>query len=394
MRKVVIGIRLGGCLVALASATDAHAQENKLALDLSVLGRYDSNILRTNDRRSQGPRDNQSVTPRVVVNLDRNFGRQHVFLSGTAGYVYNSRFRFLDREEINLNGGASLKFGGRCRADLGTSYFRAQSDLEDLGGPIRNTVAVQDYSLAVECPRSAGLYPKITASYARTSNSLTRRERDQDVVGGRASLVYTKPSLGGLEAFFEYSRINRPNRVGANDVPFQDLTEVTTWGARYQRSLGVLTFDANIGRTHANPKSALVAGFTGLTFGSSLTYQRSNLGSIRVRAERSVSARGNVGSSFYISDEVGASIRRQFSPRTSAGANVSYGKRTFRGEDNDLFNGPRGRDRLFESSVDARHRLGRRIAVTVAGRYRTRNAQNDLYDYSSTQATVGASISF
>lgn len=395
MARLRTGMAAGAVLACVASAGPVLAQENKFALSAQIVGVYDTNTLRAGPARSSGPKDNSSLSPLLGIDYSRRFGRQRVFLSGTVGYVFNSRFTNLDRETVDLSGGANVKAGARCQANPGFSLSRAQSDLEDLGDTIRNTVNVQDYSVELSCPRAVGFYPKLSGALAKTDNSGRRRQRNQEVAGGRVSLVYAKPSLGGVEAFLEYSHIDRPNRVDFLGVPIVDETEVTTYGVRYQRGVGTLiTLDASLGRTHANPRSRLILSFTGFTYAGALSYQRSSNGSVRVGFNRSVSARNNLGTSYYINRSVFAGFNLRATSKIGTGADISYGTRQFRGEDSSFQPlGTRGTDKSVNVTASASYRLNRRVSLLLSGRYRKRDAKNNIFNYSSKQAKLAVSIS-
>lgn len=386
-----------GTLLAAAGAAAfpvaAQAQENRFDLSARVVETYETNVLRLRDERVSAPRDNLSLTPQLVVDYQRLFGRQRVYLNGTAGYVFNDRYRFLNREDLSFTGGAGLRFGARCQVNPQASLFRAQSDLDDLGALVSNTATIQDYTVEASCPREVGFYPVVAAGYFRVDNSEIRRQRDQSVVDGRAGIVYRRPSLGEVELFGQFIGISRNRRLPSEEGIVRDESDVTTIGLRLGRDVGTrVSASASIGYTSVDPKAPGIPGFSGLTYRGAVTYEPSPRLSFTAGFGRAVSARGNVGTSYFLTDTADLSARARLSARTTVGAGVALSRRDFRGEDQSFQFGPRGADRQFNARASVGYALSRPVSLDLSVRYRDRDADNDFYDFSSFAATLGASL--
>lgn len=384
---------LAGAAGAAALSPSAWAQENRFDLGVTVVETYDTNILRLGDERLDGPKDNLSLSPRVVVDYARRFGRQSVSLNGTAGYNFNSRFRALNREDVTFTGGSNLRFGPRCQVNPSASVFRAQSDLEDLGGVVANTVTIQDYSVQASCPRPAGFFPVVSAGLLRVDNSEIRRERNQSVFDGRAGVVYRRPSLGEAELFAQRIAISRARRIPTATGDVEDDSDVSTIGLRLGRGVGTrVSASVSAAYTKVDPKAPGVPDFSGVTYQGSVTYEPQPRLAFTASFGRSVSARGNVGTSYYLNTTAGLSADARLTARTTVGASVQIARRGFRGEDRSFQFGPRGTDRQVTTSANIGYAIARPIALTLSARYRNRNATNDFYDFSSFAATLGASL--
>ncbi|MBB5699305.1 outer membrane beta-barrel protein [Sphingomonas yantingensis] len=392
---MIRGFMVGMVIGPMALTGTAYAQENKFELSARLVETYDSNILRLGDLRTDNPTDNLSVSPRVAVDFDRRFARQRVYVTGYAGYNFNSRFRFLNREELALNGGVDLRFGPRCRITPSMSILRAQSDLEDLGQIVTNVATIQDYSIRASCPRPAGFYPTVGAGYYQVRNSEIRRERDLSIVDARVGIAYARPSIGNFELFGQFARIERNRRDPTPAGLLQDETDVRTVALRFSRDVGTRIESAlQIGYTDVVPKTVDVPSFSGLTYEGSLTYQPTPPLALTLGFGRQVSGRGNLGTSYYVSDNVQLRARAKLSARTSAGAGIQLSRRDFAGEDRVFQFGPRGRDRQLDANATIGYRLARPINLDLSTRYRRRNAENDFYDYDSLSATLAAAMSF
>ena len=392
---MIRGLMVGAVVGQVAMVGSAYAQENRFELSAQLVETYDSNILRLGEQRISGPTDNVSMSPRVAVDFDRRFGRQRAYATGYAGYNFNSRFRFLNREQLALNSGLDLRFGPRCRINPTASLVRSQSDLEDLGQVVTNTATVQDYNIRASCPRPAGFYPTVGAGYYRVDNSEIRRQRDQSIVDARLGIAYARPSIGDFELFGQIARIQRARRDPTPAGLLQDETDVRTVALRFSRDVGTRFETAlQVGYTSVDPRTVDVPSFSGLTYQGSLTYQPTPPINLTFGFGRQVSGRGNLGTSYYVSDNVELRSSVKLSARTSASAGVQLSKRDFAGEDRVFQFGPRGQDRQLDASAGIGYRLARPINLNVAGRYRRRDAENDFYDYDSLAATLTAAMSF
>ena len=384
-----------GTLLSQMAAGAAYAQENRFQFSTLVVETYDSNILRLGDQRTDNPTDNLSISPRVAIDFNRRVGRHRAFATGYAGYNFNNRFRFLNREELALNGGIDMRLGPRCRITPTASVLRAQSDLEDLGEIVTNAATVQDYNIQLSCPRPAGFYPRIGAGYYRVDNSKIRRERDQSIVDARFGLSYARPSIGDFELFGQISRFQRARRDPTPTGLLQDATNVRTIAVRFSRDVGT-RFESSIqvGYTHVDPKTVDVPSFSGLTYQGNLTYNPAPPIALTLTVGREVSGRGNLGTSYYVSDNVELRSRMKLSARTTVGGGIQLSRRDFAGEDRVFQFGPRGQTEQLDVNASIGYRLAQPINLNLSGRYRLRDSENDFYDYDSLAATLSAAMSF
>jgi hypothetical protein len=374
-------------------AVSVHAQENRIAIAARVVEGYDSNQLRLSDQRLAGPKDNITSAPGVTIDISRNFARQRVYLRGAAEYVFNSRFRFLNSENLNFTGGAQLRFGPRCQIDPTAALFRAQSDLEDLGVVASNTATFQDYSVSASCPRPAGLFPVVSGSLQRTDNA-RRTERNQTIEEARFGIVWRRPSLGEAELFGRVSKISRNRFLPAIGGPVQDITNVKSLGVQLKRSVGTrISAEVQAAYTHADPAPG-IRSFSGATYQGSIRYEISPRLNFSTGLGRTLSGRGNLGASYSIMDNAEVRMSAKLSARTSVSAGAEIAKIQFRGEDILFAANPRGADRRYTASANLSYDLARPVVVTLGTRYRRRNSTNDVYDYSSLATSLTAAFRF
>lgn len=380
-----------GAIGLAAVPTTAHAQENKFDLSVGLLETFDSNILRFGEQRTNEPTDNVSIAPRVTVDYSRRLARQRLFANGYVGYVWNDRFQFLNRQDIALTGGADLRYGPRCRARTSVSFYQAQSDLEDLGGVIRNVATVQDYTIDATCPRPAGFYPVALGHYSQVDNSERRRDRDQATREARVGIAYRRPSLGDAQLFASFAAIRRQRRVVTAEGPTQDVTQIRSYGVRLSRDVGTrIDASAQIAYTTADPQIETVPGFSGLTYSVDIAYRPVSRFSVSAGAGRSVTGRGNLGTSYVVRESADLTARLTVSPKTSFGAGVGLTRTQFQGEDAVFQGRQRGASDQINVTANMRYRLAQPLTLEFATRYRQRDAENDFYDYDSFAATLSA----
>lgn len=379
-----------GAVGLVVAAAPAQAQENKFDLSLAVVETYDTNILRLGEQRTNGPTDNLSMAPRLTLDYSRQLARQRIFANGYAGYVWNDRFRFLNRQDIALIGGADVRVGPKCRATIQGGFFQAQSDLEDLGVVISNVATTQDYSINASCPRPAGFYPLASAGYFKVDNQ-RRQERNQNTVDGRVGIGYSRPSLGTAQLFGAFSTIRRARVLTTPEGPIRDVTQVRSAGLRLARDVGTrIKASAEVGYTSADPASPQASPFSGITYAIDASYTPISRFVLSAGYGRSVSARGNLGTSYILRRQADFSARLTVSRKTSFGAGVQLSERDYRGEDPLFLAQPRGSDTQLTAQADVRYRLAQPITLELATRYRQRTAENDFYDYDSFSTTLRA----
>lgn len=394
--------RLALALTTAVAATPAMAQQNRIDITVGALSGADSNILRTSPERAAiddivgGRLDVQDtffVQPQVTVDISRRFGRQRAFVQGTLGYAFHDRNKFLDREDINLNGGLEMKIAGQCNLTPSASIYSTQSDAADLPADRANNVRILDYLAEFACPRPAGFYPRVSAQFTDTNNS-ARDERDQELWRGEIALGYAIPSFARLELYYGHVEVNRRERRDIDDNVTDPSTALDGVGLRMQRTIGTrVDIDARLEYQSIDAASARLREYEGLGASLSLKYTPVDRLTFTLSGDRGAKFNENSGSGYFIVTSARLASTFALSRRTRFGASARYADRDFVNEDGAFaVLGPRIRDREFIGSVEASHRLNRKIDLSLEGRYRVRNADNSLYDFESFRVTLGLSI--
>ena len=252
--RLELRLLLTVCALALAPAAVAQTFEPPSAANLeqppvsaSVEAALDNNVA-SSDAAVAAARglklEDEIYTPQLALNLTHQFGPEALQLNGDVGYDFYQHNTILNRERIDLQGGADGQFG-TCKAALLGGLDRHQSYLQDIDvvGPIvSNTQSLSTIKLDASCGGAIGFGPAISVSQSWQSNSTASfRQFDYRQFMVTGSLVYQRPSFGSLSTFGQYEEAEYPNQIvplpgGASRVG--NHYNLYAGGARFERDIG------------------------------------------------------------------------------------------------------------------------------------------------------------
>lgn len=382
--------------VSISSPLSTNAVENRPRFGLvpSLRTAYDSNVLRFVDLNDT-PRDNIRVTPGIDLTYRRQIGRLLVSVNGSAGYDFNSRFKFLNQSRVSVNGSAKAPIGSICAFSTDVDYNRATFDINDIQSndaqsQVGAVSTIQSYSLNASCKRSAGFSPNAELSYQKLSNSQFRFlniERYQ----GSGGLSYTAPSIGTLSLNAIYTRLRRPF--------ISDLTGINDDTNIYGVALGLrravsprLQISASGGISKAVPERTGVRRFTGASYNGTLVWLPNSRLTVSGTLARQVSGQNGISATYVIRDDYTLSAGYKVSAKSQFTLAGNRSKRDFRGGNLTPFLEPLRADRLNNLSANYAYDLTPKIRVAFGVSQRWRTADNPVYDYRSTVLTssIGA----
>lgn len=397
---------IGVLYVSVVGISDARAAVSQRSISLTPSARlaYDSNVLggRGVVRDNVASQDDWVLSPAVGVEIFYPLGRQSVFLSGSLGYEFYRHNSQLNRERIDLNGGANVQGPAGCAAALKLGYGRRQSDLGDLilapdGSSLVNVVNVQEtrrYSADLSCGRAIGLRPGVGYSRVETRNSSMRRAQDliSDTYSG--SLAYTRPSFGSLSVYGSYRDGRYPNRqILTGAVGIGDNIEVYSAGVTYSRNVGSrLSGTVSLGLTKVKPRSPQVPDFSGLSYSAELRFKPSGRLDTRIFASRIAEQSNVLAVSYTITTSYSFGGTYVFSERLSAPFGIGYTKRGF--EASPLLPGALtgSSDQTYSASLGLRFRPRQRLTTGLDAAYRKRSSNAGLLDYRSKQVSLSVGL--
>ena len=303
----------------------------------AVTDAYEDNVLRL-PKSTPTPfsytRNDYRFTPALNIDVVRPIGLQSVFLSGNVGYDFYARNKQLERERINLDGGADLRFGGTCRQHVQLGYSRQQSDLRDVFSTVRlqNREQRKSIGLAASCSGLIGIKPGVTYDYTNVSNSDDSREQGNyhaSTFGG--TLGYVSPALGEVSLYASYRFGTYPNRSRIPGIRVREDINVYNVGLRYSRSLGTrLRGNVSIGYTKVKPKLPGTAPFNGASYSADITFVPTTQLQTVVGISRSVNQSNLLQNSYSVDDSYSFAATYAVSPFIRANAGASFSKRKFK----------------------------------------------------------------
>jgi hypothetical protein len=376
-------------LVLLGLPGVAVAQSTGLTVVPSVRVRYDSNPLRTNDLRSNGPRDDVRVSAGIAFNYNQLLGSAPVFLRGEIGYDKNDRLSFLDRARVLVRTGGTFRFGARCNLRPTASLDLAQTNLDEIGTAAGNTTTTQDYDIGVACNETVGIVPQFSIGHSiRRNSSLFQQRSNRNSDNFRAGIGYVRPSLGRLDLYVAVDSTERPDLL--NPGGSTDRTRTTRFGIDASRSVSP-RIQARAGVNYIRVTSNQnVPSFDGLGYSGSVRLSPVPRLSITVGASRDAGGSDGFGVTYTIRENYSVSAAITIGARTRLTLSSGRSDRTFRGEDLVAFPIARGNERLTTVAATLGYDLTQKLRINADVSYRKRVSQNNFYSYSS--ASVGLSI--
>ncbi|PTQ11795.1 gellan polysaccharide biosynthesis protein GelF [Sphingomonas oleivorans] len=379
---------------AWPAAAQEQAEPDRLSVTPALRLQYDSNMLRLNEQRLSGRRDDTRITPGISFQLRRQIGLHSLAISGDAGYDFHRRFKFLDRARVNGVANANILLGGRCTAAPRARLEIAQTELSELGVPVGNMQTTQDYQLTLACPRPSGFYPSVTGGLLRASNSAdSRRRYDLRTETIRGALGYAKPSLGDIQLSASYQRFARPGLLETTGI--DDGTDVYQYGVVFNRAVAPRV-KSRIGLSYLSvkPHRKEVEDFSGLGWEGEIAVSPTPRFTTTVGVERSARSQSNFGASYIVQTDYRLSTKMQLSARSALTLAASRSGRRFRGENNMLLPIPRLKDRTTTFSAGYQFTLRDALRIGLNASHEKRSADNDFYAYSATTVTLSAGTRF
>lgn len=397
---------------SFGSAGRAREPTRHIGIRAAVDGSYDSNVFGLSDlsieqRGLKGrSKDDFSLSPALNLDIFLPFGRKSVFASGSIGYDFYARNSQLNRERINMNLGGNLQVMSSCSTGVSLNYSRARSDAGDVfvenEGLISrgNTRELRSIGGHARCGGSIGISPAVSYNHAETRNTndlFKLNDSNQDSVEG--SLGYQRPSLGRISIYGSYSTgeyLNR-NVLGLPDVfpgiP-RDGVKSYSAGARFERSIGSrISGSASFGYSWVNPKAVFSQKFRGATYALNLNVIPTTRLSIDLDASRSTNLSNTVLATFSVTELYAFNSTYKLNDRLNLNFGTSLRKQNFHQTAATIDNTTTLKNDKFTRYYGGFvYSLNRRIRLNGLVSFQRRSADNPLFRYNNTTASLGASL--
>jgi len=395
------------------SAGRPSEPERHVTIRAAVDASYDSNVFGLSDALIERgslkgrSKDDFSFTPTLSLDLFMPFGRKSVYARGSVGYDLFASNSQLNRLNVNLGLGGNVQVTNSCSAGANLNYTRSRSYAGDVFAvsdvtQVRpgNTVEFRSYNVQGQCAGAVGISPSLGYTHSETRNQVSFFEfndSNQDTID--ASIGYQRPTLGRLSIYGNYSKGEYPNRnvLGLpNVIPGIPQDGVTSYsaGARFERSIGTrISGAASIGFSWVDPKSIFSQKFRGTTYSLSLNIIPTSRMSLDVVASRSAQLSNSVFASYSVVDVYSLNGTYKVNDRLSANFGVSQQKRDYHETAASVDRGAfLSKDKFTRAYGGFVYNLNRRIRLNGLVSQQRRQADNPLFRFNNTTATLGVSL--
>ena len=398
----------------VGSAGRAAEPTRHITIRAAMDASYDSNVFGLSDplikRGGLGDRskDDFSLSPSLSTDLFLPFGRQSVYARGTVAYDLYANNSRLNRLNVSLGMGGNVQVTNSCTAGTDLNYTRSRSNAGDVfavldGALVRlgNTVEFRSVGVRGQCAGAIGISPSVGYTHSETRNSspfYAFNDSNQDTVD--ASIGYQRPSLGRVSIYGNYSKGEYPNRnvlglpATIPGIPTDGVTSYSA-GARFERSIGTrLSGSASFGFSWVDPKNIFSQKFRGTTYSLQVNIIPTNRMSLDLIASRSAQLSNTVFASYSVTNLYALNGTYKVNDRLSANFGVSQQKRNYRQSASTVDQAAFPTEDKFTRAYSGfAYNLNRRIRLNGLVSQQRRQADNPLFRYNNTTATLGVSLS-
>jgi hypothetical protein len=401
VRRVKFLLSVGLCVLGASGAYAAPGEgPSQARFDVSVTARdaYDSNVLRGTAIRQSRPnasKDDVTFSPTIAANIMTPIGRNDVFLRGSVGYQFHRRNSYLDRESIGITGGTTLRVLGGCDTMISGDHQRRQSELTDFvdGLDPQNVAKTTTASIGFECETKAGI--RSSLSYRRStseSSSPIRVSSNYTLDGIDASVGFTRPAIGTVSVFGNYSGVAYTNRIAPIGGGLTDGVDIYSGGLRFQRDIGArLKGGGSIGYSYVNQRIPGVPSFKGANYGLDLSYDSRNRLRLAIGLNKSVQQSNQIGVSYNVTRRANFDANYIISSSFRLAAGVFQQRRTSaRTSVGPFFGQFNTNDKVLGGYARLEFRGSGPISLGAELAHDRRRSNIAAFDYNSTRVAVTA----
>lgn len=388
--RVLFGVVTGSALISSV----AVAQESRrVDFSAGAAVEHHSNVARTDEAAAQlrGITQEDTIfTPTAAVDILVPVGRQALFLTGSVGYSFYEKNDQLNRERVDLSGGARGR-AGPCMVEFRGGYARGVAQVMDPQlANVENVLETEQLALDVICSRQTGLGLTGAVSQEWGSNELALyKANDYERTAYRAGVMYSRPTFGTATVFASRETSEYPNRIGGGggyDVDSLGVSYERQLGARIQ---GVLSFSYS-----KVQETGVFAGEDSetTTYAGSLSYRASNRLRFRGEFDRSVNPSSAIGGGYDLNTSYRLSGEYDLGSRITLGLAGGQAEGEARG-------GVPIPGALRDSTVSsvvatARYKQSERVGFLLSVGRDERTANAPQYEYTDNYVGLSADVRF
>lgn len=401
MQKIVLGAPACALFALCAGASPAAAQVSA-TLSADVL--QDSNIFRTSRDLSDTlgiKRDDTLATVHGEVNAVVKPGLTTITVNARAGHDWYSRNDDLSNFNYAVNLAMEKPDEGVFGYQLHAQAEQRLTPFGDLGLPVRNLQSVQHIFGQATLAITPSLRIVATPDVVRSTNdSASFRGNDFRQYGSGIGLGYFSP-LGNSISL----TVTKAWTKGLNDrlVPVGEGATVnspidlddTSVDLRLEYSPSVLTkITGRLSYVDRTNKSVNGGNYSGPAGSLEFIYRPRDSLELTASAGRRLESQSYIYIESIRNDYASLAARLGIATGTRVGLTADYYNRRF-SNDTALSGASMSlKDSTYRLGASLEQRVFQRLSLRVVGQHERRNADNELFSYTSNSVLLGAALSF
>ncbi|OAN66849.1 gellan polysaccharide biosynthesis protein GelF [Sphingomonas sp. TDK1] len=393
--------------MATTAATPVLAQSGGFAarpsgstrqIDVRAAGtiEYNDNVVLSDPRISGGgTKGDVILSPTLNLNILLPRATGDVYLAGSLGYRFYTKYTGLNREFVTLTGGADQRLAS-CLVHGEANYNRSLTDLgnlyvQDAAGSFRNTEESRQISADVGCSAPLGLRPALAYSHSQVRNTLALRQfADSDTDSFTAQLGLPTTPIGTFSVFGRMSDSRYVRRV--TPTGGRDGIKTYAAGVQFERMVGNrLNFTGSANYIKVDPKLPGTKSFSGVGYSVSGLYRGEDY-SISLTGSRNAEPSVIYFVSYNITTTLSLSATKELSERLRVSVGAARTWRDFTAST--LFPNAliAGHDKTSSLSATATYIPSRRLSFSLTGAYNDRSTNTQLFKYRAKRIALTTSL--
>ncbi len=401
--KKVFLVGVAACAPSAAFGQSGNAMpEPRFDLSFSARDSFDTDSLKGADIRQNRPGAEKGdfvFAPTLNGNISQPIGRHFVTIGGSLGYQFYKRNSYLNRENIALQGGVTLRATRECNLSFSGTIQRRQSDLADFVDSFdpENLERAASGGGSVSCQSPTGIVSSLgyQRSNARNSSPI-RQSSNYEADSLNASVGITRPVLGTVSVYTSYTSVGYARGLATVDGIVADGVKIYGGGLRFQRDIGArMRGGGSIGYSYVEQKIPGLAGSRGLNYGLDLSYDSRNRLKMSTSFARTTQQSGQFGVSFGTVHSAGFNADYKLTRSIGLSSGVSYSTRTSRLSALTTAGIPfNTQDKTFSTNARVRFIGGGPIGLSADISHQRRRSNVSGFNFNSTRFGITANYTF
>ena len=329
----------------------------------------------------------------ATLKLQLLSGRNVLFLTGAADARRHVHNKILDGEDYQVSAGAGSQLGP-CSGLVGASFARRRSLVEDLALPVATNITEQPLaSVSMSCG-SGAVIGSVQASAEKLRNQGKQQGFvDSDTRSGAVSVGYRNATLGDVSLIAQYAKVDYgddPLNAPPSGLSATQDFEQYGVGVQYARKIGMRL--SGTAAVLVNQFKVTSAKGTAISGNAALEYRATPRIQLSLGYDRSNQASVLVNTSYLYAQSVDFKVNYRLSQRISLSAGVRGSRDQYRGG---VPSPLQIRDsKKLSGNVSGSMKIGRSAQIMLSAEHVDRQADVQIYDFTSDNVKLGFTTQF